>query len=370
MTLFDRYLLQRFFSVFLIMFCSTFGLFMVIDGFTNVDEFQRDSQSAVQAFGRMTEYYLYQSSVFFELVGPILSVVTVMVVFALLRKHAEIAPVLAAGIPTYRLAWPFIIGTLFVSGALAANQELIIPRIAHKLQAPRKAQEEHGQKVEPIYDRNRIHIDGKELYLASRTLRQGKFVLPAPNLSLELTAINCAEAVYVEESDTLPAGWLLRSPEPTYEQLTLTDEGRQVVREVSDPNHLFICTTASYDQLYNRNKSFKMVSTPELLKRIRNPSTGMISVQSQLLHFHSRLTRPFMSIVFVLVIIPMIIRRDSRGLIGNMAVCTGVLGTLFTLASAFHYLGSTSLISADQATWAPIVLGSATAALLSRFVQT
>ena len=100
MTLFDRYLLQRFLSVFMIMFVSTFGLFMVIDGFTNVDEFQSGGVGAAGAIQRMSRYYLLQSSVFFEMVGPILAVVTVMVVFALLQKNSEVHPILAAGIPT------------------------------------------------------------------------------------------------------------------------------------------------------------------------------------------------------------------------------------------------------------------------------
>ena len=115
MTLFDRYLLRRFLSVFLILFLSTFGLFTVIDGFTNMDEFQStgDLSDALQRIG---EYYFLQTSIFLEMVGAILSIVSAMVVFAMLQKHSEIHPILAAGIPTYRLAVPILLGTLCVSG--------------------------------------------------------------------------------------------------------------------------------------------------------------------------------------------------------------------------------------------------------------
>ena len=47
MTIFDRYLLGRFTWVFVVLFVTTFGLFVVIDGFTNVDAFQEESDGTI-----------------------------------------------------------------------------------------------------------------------------------------------------------------------------------------------------------------------------------------------------------------------------------------------------------------------------------
>jgi len=367
MTLFDRYLLRRFLSVFLILFLSTFGLFTVIDGFTNMDEFQStgDLSDALQRIG---EYYFLQTSIFLEMVGAILSIVSAMVVFAMLQKHSEIHPILAAGIPTYRLAVPILLGTLCVSAILAVNQELVIPRIAHLLQAPRKATDQ-GHVVEPIYDSNRIHIDGRQLHLASRQLSQAEFVLPAPELALELTTIRSTKATYHRADGKRPAGWLLNSARPTFDQLSLTDAGRRIVCSTRKQSDMFIITNASFDQLHNRNRSFTMVSTGDLIRRIKNPSGGLISVKSQVLHLHNRLTRPLVNLIGVLLVIPMIIRRGSRGLIGNMASCALLLGTFMALSNAFYYLGSASLIDADLAAWSPIICGGSLGAWLTGTAQ-
>ncbi|MEO1995065.1 MAG: LptF/LptG family permease, partial [Planctomycetaceae bacterium] len=238
MTLFDRYLLRRFLSVFLIMFLSTFGLFAVIDGFTNMDEFQSTGEP-LEVVQRIGEYYFLQTSIFLEMVGAILSILSAMLVFAMLQKYSEIHPILAAGIPTYRLALPILFGTLCVSGILAANQEFVIPRIAHLLQSPRKATDK-GQVVEPIYDSNRIHIDGRELHLASRELSQAKFVLPAPELALDLTTIRSTKATYHRPNGERPSGWLLNSARPTFDQLSLTDAGRRIVCSGRNPSDIFI----------------------------------------------------------------------------------------------------------------------------------
>ena len=70
MTTFDRYLLQRFSHVFLLLLVAMYGLFVVIDGFTNVDGFQQGETRAWDVLARMADYYLYQSSLFFDTIGP------------------------------------------------------------------------------------------------------------------------------------------------------------------------------------------------------------------------------------------------------------------------------------------------------------
>ncbi|MEO1995064.1 MAG: LptF/LptG family permease, partial [Planctomycetaceae bacterium] len=127
---------------------------------------------------------------------------------------------------------------------------------------------------------------------------------------------------------------------------------------------------ASFDQLHNRNRSFTMVSTPELIRRIKNPSGGLVSVKAQVLHLHNRLTRPLVNLIGVVLVIPMIIRRGGQGLIGNMATCSLVLGGFLAVSNAFYYLGTASLIDADLAAWSPIICGGSLGAWLTGTTQT
>ena len=74
MTTFDRYLLRRFLHTFVILFVTLFGLYVVIDGFTNVDGFQEGTDDALVVLRRMGAYYVYQSSMLFDLMGPTVAV--------------------------------------------------------------------------------------------------------------------------------------------------------------------------------------------------------------------------------------------------------------------------------------------------------
>ena len=48
MTTFDKYILKRFLYTFAVLFVATFGLFVVFDLFTNMDEFQASSNDTSQ----------------------------------------------------------------------------------------------------------------------------------------------------------------------------------------------------------------------------------------------------------------------------------------------------------------------------------
>ena len=80
--------------------------------------------------------------------------------------------------------------------------------------------------------------------------------------------------------------------------------------------------------------------------------------------------RPFINVLAVLVVVPLICRKESKGLVTNVAVCAGVLGLVFGSTQLFHYLGGANLVASDLAAWGPIIFGGTLCAWLSGIVQT
>ena len=369
MKTFDKYLLSRFLYVFGILYVSTFGLFVVFDSFTNVDGFQKGSQGILVILKKISVYYLFQSSLFFDLVASILSVISVMIVFALLYRYSEIHPILAAGISTYRLMVPVVAGTMVVSVVVIVNQEFIIPRISHRLQASHD--EGDTQKVKGVYDGvTHIHIGGDRLSLSDGRIKAARFALPKPRITETLTTLSAREATYYRANDGRPAGWHLKDVSPKFEAVRLTAEGREVVMPLKNPNDIFVATDINFETLCNRSRSYVYASTPELIRRIKNPAYDIVSIRSQLIHLHTRLIRPLLSVIMVLVAVPLIIRKESTGLVGNLAVCTGVHSLLFAVAQGFSYMGSVNLIAADLAAWIPVMISGSLGAWLTGVLQT
>ena len=110
LTTFDKYLLNRLVHTFAVFFIATYGLFVVIDLFTNIDDFMRDGDSTLHMAGGIAKYYAYRAVEFLEMAGPTLIILAAVAVLGLLERHSESHPILAAGVPAFRLLKPLLIG--------------------------------------------------------------------------------------------------------------------------------------------------------------------------------------------------------------------------------------------------------------------
>lgn len=369
-TTFDRYLISRYLQIFVILFVSVFGLYVVIDGFSNVDEFQEHAPTTLGLLARMGSYYAYQSTMFLDMCGPILTVIDAMIVFALLLRNQELQPILAAGVPTWRLLLPVVISTAVVNGLMTANQELVIPQIADVLQTPRDSLMKGATEIEPLTDPSSgIHIDGQELSLNPQLIKNPQFVLPRGEVAQEMTTIRATEAAYYPAKDGNPSGWRLKNVETPYAKLGLTKEGRKLVLALESPKELFIVSELSFDLLYNRLQSSKLISTAELIHRLRSPAFGQSTVRlSQ--HLHARIVRPLANILAALLSIPLILRKESRGLIMNMAFSAATLIAMLGFSEAIAYCGRAGSISPELSAWIPIITTGTLFAWLTGLMQT
>lgn len=373
MTTFDRYLLSRFWHVFGIGFFATVGLFVVFDGFTNIDAFQDRSggASTLVVLQRMAEFYSYQSLIMFDLVGPILTVISTMVVFAMLHKNRELHPILSAGVPTFRLVVPLLVGTLVINVLLMINQEFALPAVAEELLKPMGAGSQDDQRAHVRRDfSSQIEISGARLVMAERKLRAAEFLLPSPEINAEITVLKADHAIYHRKTKDRPAGWHLVQTTPSFSELRLTAAGTKVILPLEEPDELFVVTDVGCQQLSGSATAYRYQSTWELIDHLRNPTFSVATARAQVLHLHERLTRPLANLVAVCLAVPLVLRRESFSIITNLAVCVGVMIGVLAVAQVCNYLGRINWMSLDFAAWAPIIVSGGLVAWWSDKVQT
>lgn len=373
-TTFDSYLLRRFLQTFVILFVTFFGLYVVIDGFTNLDGFQETSSGTVSTLvvlRRMAVYYAYQSSMLIDLVGPTVAVSSVMVVAALLVKNSEYQPILAAGVPIVRICWPFILGIVVVTMAVIANQELIIPQIAHRLNGPRSEDATVFQNMRPQHDYSTgIVISGESLDIKKQRIMEPEFILPR-ELVTSLTTISARSARYVPQTSRNPAGWVLTDPLPdNYRILPLTELGRETVFPVAGSDELFIKSAIGFGLIVDGSRSASRQSTAELVQRIRNPAVSENLTRQQTLLLHQRIVQPLLNVLAGLACIPLVIRRESRSLVTSLALAAGIEGVMLGTVFLGGWLGNSGIFAADIAAWTPVVLCGAIGAWATGYAQT
>jgi lipopolysaccharide export system permease protein len=374
LTTFDRFLLRQYFVAFAILFVSALGLFAVVDGFTNLDAFQKASQDdgLPTMLWRMAERYCYQSSMLFDMATPFLAVLSAVVVLTLLLKHGELHPLLAAGIPSYRICLPLLGGIVAVNLLLAANQEWLLPHVAPFLHGSHGEGQDAALAVQPRYDAQGIYIAGARLHMHQRRMTEAEFRLPPPQLANEYLAIQASEAKFLPATDDLAAGWVVDLSDLTmpFNPDLLTDLGRQYVFLVESEEQILIKTDVSIDQLAQSVAGHRYVSTTELLRRMRSPTGSIAAARAQIMHFHWRLTRVLVNVIGFFILVPFVVRREHDRLPANIAAATLALAAVYSLVVAGYYLGETGFLAPEAAIWAPLVISGAWCSWLTAWVRT
>ncbi len=375
MTTFDRYVLQRFIYVCLVFAVAVLGLYIIIDGFTNLDAFQLKSQGRGSTYLvlLMAERYVYQSANILDLAGPTIILLSALCTLALLLKQGEIHPVLAAGIPTYRWSMALPLGALLLNGLLVINQEWILPRIAPHLQTNHGDTVHDKQAVQAQYDPKWwIFITGDSTIPGEQQIAAPEFLLP-PSLVGDFVKLRGDAAFFYARDKDNPPGWLITNATPPLSTLTLTDQGREALIAQQDGTSVFVAATLTFDQVCEQNSSLRLVSTPELVRRLQQPSASTISRRSQLVQLHTRLTRPILNLIGIFAVIPLIVRRERTSplqQVTNIGLCMLTLGLIFGATIGCQALGQTGILRPEQAVWGPLILSSSYVAWLSGIVRT
>ncbi len=378
MTTFDRYLLVRYLQTVAVFFCASVGLFVVVDGFVNLDSFQHSAEKVgggtLTLFQLMLDHYFYQSLMIIELAGPAIVVISAIAALASFLKNGEFHPVLAAGVPTYRATISLLVGMCVVNGLLIANQEFVLPNVAAKLQRRHGQTADDGHKVDPQFDPKwKMFVSGEEVFPAEKRLHKPQFRLP-PVISPNQDSLSAEDAFYLPPTKEEPqGGWLLKNLSIPYDELSLSDVGRDVVIPQPNGTDAFINCHLTFSQMSRRTSNNTLMGTGTLFQRLQEPYGSVLSRRSLLMHLHSRLTRPLLTIIGLYIVIPLIVRKDKMSnmqQVTNIAVCMLVLGIVYGLSMGSGFLGQSGIVRTEQAAWTPLLLGSTFATWLSGVVRT
>ena len=370
MTTFDRYLLRRYWHVFGVGYLALFGLFFVIDVFTNVTDFFQGQDTATM-LAAIAQYYSYRAIYFFGLIGGTLEVVAAMVTMVLVQKNGELNPVLSAGISTFRLIRTLLVGACIVNALIILNQEFVIPQIAVHLQFDAGHETDFTGEIVPVRDfATDMLITGRRLNLKEQKIEDAQFVLSYPKLSETVRTIRAREALPQDPRRHGRSGWLLKGASVRYDALQLTELGRRCVKPGSAQDELFIRTEIGMDSLYSNDSHHEYLPTRELVHRLLNPSFSKVSLRSQNIFLQARLTKPLLNLIVVAVGVPFVVRRESTSLITNMAICCGVLGVMLGVNELFLYLGKAAILAPELAVWLPLIIWGTAAAWFTGLVRT
>ncbi|MDP6045632.1 MAG: LptF/LptG family permease [Phycisphaerae bacterium] len=129
----DRYIVRTFLSTAILFLLVMMMLRIVLDLFTNVDEFTEQSGTFVRVMSDIWEYYATHSLVYFIELGGLIIVASAGFSLARMNHTNELTAMLASGVSLHRVVLPIIICSMLMGGLIILDQELLVPRVAHLL---------------------------------------------------------------------------------------------------------------------------------------------------------------------------------------------------------------------------------------------
>jgi lipopolysaccharide export system permease protein len=362
----DRQMVRGYFKSYLVCLSALLSLYVVVDLFTNLDSFTRGQSGLAGIARHIVSYYGYRVPQIFDKLCEAIVLLAAMFTVAWMQRNNEQVPLLSAGVSTRRIVAPVLLCAFAMLGLAVLNQELLIPRIAEELMLDRDDPE--GEKTLPVkgaYEPNKIHITGERAVRRGLVVYKFSCLLPEGLRGGEEQQpyLQAEEAHYRPGRGPRRGGWELIRTQPA-EVSPIPD-----VLEPIDSGRFFLYTReVDFDVLTRSHNWFQMVSTWELLAELNKPdSKGLASVA---VLFHTRLTRPLLGMVLVLMGLSVILRDQNRNVFISSGMCLVLCGVFFAACYMSKTAGDYEFLSPAAAAWVPVLVFGPFALVLFDAVHT
>ena len=349
--LMDRQLILGYFKSYFVCLLSLLSLWVVVDLFTNLDDFTHEHKTFIAIFQHVGAYYGFRiTKIFDQLCEPIV-LMAAMFTIAWMQRCNEQFPLLSAGVSTQRIVLPVLLCAVFLLSLTVINQEVFIPRVADQLNLDKddpggkKALRIQGQCFEP----NGIHINGRSADRKKQSVAEFEVTIPK-ELAGVMMVLTAQEAVYVPGTGPRKGGWEMTNTKPA----TMDPLGDGSILEVIDSGRYFLHTRSVDFQSLTRNPNwYQLTSTWQLYQELDKPEAGRQASMAVL--FHTRLTRPLLGLLLVVMGLSVILRDQNRNVIISSGMCLVLCAVFFATLYACKILGDSEVLPPALAAWTPVL---------------
>jgi lipopolysaccharide export system permease protein len=357
--LIDRQMIRGYFKSYIVCLASLLSLYVVVDLFTNLDDFTHHNKGLLASLLRIIAYYGYKVSQIFDRLCEAIVLLAAMFTVAWMQRNNEQVPLLSAGISTRRIVVPVLMSAFFMLGLTVVNQEFIIPRIADKL--ARDRDDPGGEKTIPVrsaWEANNILVNGDHANRREKSVTGFCVTIPE-KVAGTLMHLSAKKAYYIPGTKKRQGGWKLVDAKPadlpsisgTLDLLDTTTLGSE---ERDKSSSYFLHTRdIDFDAVTHNPNWFVMASTTDLYEELQRPESTRLASMAVL--FHTRLTRPLLGMVLVVMGLSVILRDQNRNVIISSGMCLVLCGVFFAVCYACKMLGDNEYLNPALAAWLPVL---------------
>src|ERR1019366_736035 len=162
------------------------------------------------------------------------------------------------------------------------------------------------------------------------------------------------EAYYIpkRENDKLSGGWHLKKTEP--KELEWPKDKEDILRPMGGGEYFLKTKDVDLETLTRVKNWFMYLPTARLLKELDRPGNPQLANLAVV--FHTRLTRPLVGVILVVLGLSVILRDQNRNIFISAGLCMMLCIVFFLSVFACQYLGKDDYISPALAAWLPVIV--------------
>jgi len=347
-------LFVAFLRAYAICLVSTLSLYIIVDLFTNIDDFFLSGRTSLQVAGHIISYYGYRSVQYYDRLCEAISLLAAMFTVAWTQRNNELIPMLSAGVSTHRFLRPVLAGAALMLAIGMLNQEFLIPEIAPALVTDRDDPEAtRDLYVQGCYDPNRVHIDGFKGNRLDQSVTKFNVTLPASSHS-EMKHLTAEKAKYIppEEGTHFSGGWMLYDTTPA--ELPKETYDPAIIEMVDAGKYFLRVREATFQRVTQGQKTQQFVSSETLFHLMERTDVGRMN--SLAVTFHMRLVRPIVGMLLVVMGLSIILRDQTRHVFISAGLCLVMCAVFFAVVFGGKFLGTGDYVSPAMAAWLPVLV--------------
>ena len=355
LTLIDRLLIRSYFKAYFVCLVSLLSLYVVVDLFTNLDDFSHHSGGVAKSAELIGKYYGYKVWQIFDRLCEAILVLAATFTVAWMRRNNEQIPLLSSGISTQRIVRPVLLSACFMMSFNILNQELIIPAIGIRLMFQRD--DPSGEKEVQVrggYEPNGVQIEGERAFRRGQIIRPFRCTIPA-EVAGSLLHLTAAEARYVPPVGTKSGGWEMSGTKP--EELEVPDS--DVLTQIDKGKYFLKTRKIDFEALTRHQNAYLLSSTAQLYRELEKEETRAGATQmdrKKAVLFHTRLTRPLLGILLVVLGLSVILGDQNRNFYISVGMCLALCGVFFALTYVCRFLGDNNIVAPALSAWLPMLI--------------
>jgi lipopolysaccharide export system permease protein len=351
MNILDRQMIQSYLKAYLICLVSLVSLYVVVDLFTNIEDFTQDQKNLLGILSKIGTYYGYKVTQIFDRLSEAIALLAAMFTVAWMQRNNELLPLLSAGVSTQRVVRPVLLSACAMLGLTILNQEMVIPHFGNVLFAPKEDPNGEKPMVAPwSYTANGLLIEGWSATKKEQKIKNFSCTIPE-NMAMGMIHLTAQEAVWVPPGPgKYTGGWLMTDTVPP----ELENWKNYEILEPIDPGKYFLRTAdLDFDTVTRVRNWFLVASTYQLYLEMGKPDSMRLSSMAVL--FHMRLTRPIMGMLLVFLGLSVILRDQNRNVFISAGLCLIMCAIFFGACFACKHLGDHDYLSPALAAWMPVL---------------